>query len=55
MYLEIFFAFLTDGNCQILAKEKHICKRCRYNKCLSVGMNSKWVLSNEEVKLFHSL
>jgi hypothetical protein len=41
--------FLIDGRCQIVAKEKHICKKCRYEKCLSVGMDAKWVLSNEEV------
>jgi len=39
----------ADGNCSIVAKEKHLCKKCRYFKCLSIGMNAKWVLSNEEV------
>ena len=27
------------------------CKKCRYLKCLSVGMDPKWVMSNEEKRI----
>jgi hypothetical protein len=27
------------------------CKKCRYEKCLSVGMDPKWVMTNEQKKI----
>ena len=42
---------MTDGKCAIRAKSKQICKKCRYDKCVEVGMDSKWVLTNEEKRV----
>jgi hypothetical protein len=35
------WSLIADGNCAIVAKSKQICKKCRYDKCVGVGMDSK--------------
>ncbi|XP_054157063.1 nuclear hormone receptor HR96-like [Oppia nitens] len=35
-------------NCQITVKSRKFCKKCRLSKCLAVGMNKDWILSEEE-------
>jgi len=42
---------ISDGKCTIYPKSKQLCKRCRLDKCLQIGMNPKWVLSAEEKKV----
>jgi len=37
-----------QGNCEITLKSRKSCQRCRFDKCLEVGMKSSWVLSEEE-------
>ena len=37
-----------DDQCVISAKGKQVCKKCRYIKCLSIGMNPKFVLTDSE-------
>ena len=37
-----------DDQCVITAKGKQVCKKCRYIKCLSIGMNPKFVLTDSE-------
>jgi len=36
------------GNCVINLKTRKNCQKCRFDKCLDVGMKSSWVLSEEE-------
>jgi hypothetical protein len=43
--------FFTDGQCKISGKWQIRCKKCRYDKCVSVGMDPKWVLSNDDKRI----
>ena len=36
------------GNCSINLKTRKNCQKCRFDKCLSAGMKSSWVLSEDE-------
>ena len=40
-----------EGHCVILPKTKHICKKCRYDKCLVIGMDPSLVLTDEEKRI----
>lgn len=37
-----------EGNCDITMKSRKSCQKCRFDKCLMIGMKSTWVLSEEE-------
>merc|ERR1712133_31902 len=37
-----------SGNCQVSLESRRSCQKCRFLKCLSVGMTSAWVLSEEQ-------
>ncbi len=38
----------TDGNCLESRKEKNLCQKCRFDRCLEIGMDSKFILSEDE-------
>ena len=38
------------GNCQINSKNRSSCQTCRYLKCVSIGMDSKWVMKDRDIK-----
>ena len=42
---------LADGKCVIFPRCKQHCKRCRLDKCISIGMDPKWVMTNEEKRI----
>jgi hypothetical protein len=62
--LKIYFAVITkkssefncriqleNGNiapCVIDSKNRQSCKKCRFEKCLSAGMNPNWVTNENE-------
>jgi len=39
-----------QNDCEINLKSRKSCQRCRFQKCLTVGMKPSWVLSEEEKK-----
>ena len=43
-----FFFYILGVNCDLRIKGKHPCKKCRLEKCLSIGMDPKMVLNDEE-------
>ncbi len=47
----IYLFFFSDGKCVIFPKCKQHCKKCRFDKCLAIGMDPKWVLSNDEKRI----
>ena len=42
---------ISAGKCDIFPKSKQHCKRCRYDKCVRIGMDPKWVLTNDEKRI----
>lgn len=46
----IILILCQDKDCIITPKSKQLCKKCRYEKCLAIGMNPKQVLSDDERK-----
>ncbi|XP_059080176.1 vitamin D3 receptor-like isoform X2 [Tigriopus californicus] len=38
----------VDNNCEMNGISRKHCQKCRWEACLSVGMNGNWVLSKEE-------
>ncbi len=38
----------NSSSCLVNSKTRKNCKRCRFSKCLAVGMKVTWVLSEEE-------
>ena len=42
------FSCKRQNNCLINANTRKQCKKCRYKKCIKIGMNPKLVLSEEE-------
>jgi len=39
-----------DGNCDITIKNRKTCQCCRFQKCVTTGMNPSWVLSDQQRK-----
>ena len=39
---------LPDGNCLKSRAEKFLCQKCRLDKCLEIGMDTKQILSEVE-------
>lgn len=37
-----------SGECKMNTNTRKICQFCRYQRCLSIGMRPKWVLSDDE-------
>ncbi len=37
-----------SGNCEITLKTRKNCQKCRYEKCVAIGMKTSWVLSEDE-------
>ncbi|CAG2102571.1 unnamed protein product, partial [Medioppia subpectinata] len=42
---------LSNGKCIIDSKTKHLCKECRLEKCLAVGMKKELIRSDDENQL----
>lgn len=40
-----------EGKCDITSKNRKKCQRCRYDRCLHVGMNPSLVLTDEQKKV----
>ena len=40
-----------DGRCEVSVNTRRGCQRCRFEKCLSVGMTCSWVLSDEQCEI----
>lgn len=40
----------STTTCHIDKQSRKSCQRCRFRKCLSIGMETKWVMSEEERK-----
>lgn len=45
------YCCVKDGSCEVTLKTRKNCQFCRYKLCLSVGMKTSWVLTEEERKL----
>ena len=45
------FQCKNGETCEITVKNRRKCQRCRYNKCLKIGMDAKWVLTNDQKKI----
>jgi hypothetical protein len=43
--------FLLDDSCQLTPANKPFCKKCRYDKCILVGMNPTNILTDEEKRV----
>ncbi|CAF1257424.1 unnamed protein product [Adineta steineri] len=37
-----------NGHCEVTVEKRKRCKKCRLDKCLSMGMRKEWILSEEE-------
>ena len=46
------FVCIASRNCEINVPNRNICKACRLNKCLEVGMNLKSKYFNKIIFLF---
>ena len=42
------FVCSTDSSCNLESKSRKCCKKCRFEKCLNIGMRPSWVLTPEE-------
>ena len=42
------YACRKGGNCTITLKTRKNCQKCRFEKCLSAGMKTSWVLTDDE-------
>ena len=42
------FVCSTDSTCNLESKSRKCCKKCRFEKCLNIGMRPSWVLTPEE-------
>ena len=40
-----------DGKCDITSKNRKKCQRCRYDKCIEIGMNPNLVLTDDQKKV----
>ncbi|TRY76250.1 hypothetical protein TCAL_08790 [Tigriopus californicus] len=40
-----------DGKCNVTAKNRKKCQRCRYDKCVDMGMNPSLVLTDDQKKV----
>lgn len=40
-----------EGKCNVTAKNRKKCQRCRYDKCVEMGMNPSLVLTDEQKKV----
>jgi hypothetical protein len=45
----------SGGNCDVSNSVLRKCQKCRYNKCLSNGMDPKWVLSEDQKRSRYGL
>ena len=41
----------TGKRCPITMKTRRKCQKCRYDRCLEIGMESKWVLTGDQKKV----
>ncbi|GAB6030798.1 hypothetical protein CHUAL_007645 [Chamberlinius hualienensis] len=49
------FRCAFQGKCDITMANRKCCQHCRFSKCLEIGMETSWVMSEEErVHLMHS-
>jgi hypothetical protein len=39
---------IVDGNCLSERHEKHVCQKCRWDRCLEIGMDARLIMSEEE-------
>ena len=42
------FLCASDSSCDLESKSRKCCKRCRFEKCIKIGMRPSWVLTPEE-------
>ena len=40
-----------DGKCDITSKNRKKCQKCRYDKCIEIGMNPNLVLTDDQKKV----
>ena len=40
-----------DSDCEVSVNTRKGCQRCRLEKCLSIGMTARWVLSDEQCEI----
>ena len=44
---------IFQGNCDVKVSTRKNCQLCRFQKCLSVGMEKSWVMSDRERKEYN--